>query len=84
MQSTAGPVELLGSIEFLPRFRADVDHNGRWHVWRQLTTNGWATLQRCPTREEAVALAQRMNASHGNVDDHTRDYRPRAGAIDVA
>jgi hypothetical protein len=43
-------------------YRADVDHNGDWYVWRQLGANGWATHRRCDSREAARELAAVMNS----------------------
>lgn len=52
-----------GSMLFEPKglYRADTDQSGQWYVWRRLSANGWATLQRCNTREEAVQLALDLN-----------------------
>lgn len=48
-------------------YRADVDQNGEWYVWRQLGRNGWATLRRCATRNDAVVLADSLNSQSDNV-----------------
>jgi hypothetical protein len=42
-------------------FRADTDQHGDWYVWRKLSKNGWATMRRCDSREDAVQLAETMN-----------------------
>ncbi len=54
------PKPLL-NIEDKPMFRADTDHNGDWHVWRQMSANGWATMRRCESRNDAVRLADSLN-----------------------
>ena len=42
-------------------FRADTDQHGDWYVWRQLSKNGWATMRRCDTREDAQKIADALN-----------------------
>ena len=42
-------------------FRADTDQHGDWYVWRQLSKNGWATMRRCDTREDAQKIAEALN-----------------------
>ena len=42
-------------------YRADTDHSGAWYVWRKLCSNGWATMQRCDSREMALRIADAMN-----------------------
>ncbi len=42
-------------------FRADTDQNGDWYVWRRLGSNGWATMRRCESRDDAEQLAASMN-----------------------
>lgn len=54
-------VERSMPAEELPRFRADQDHVGEWHVWRRLTSNGWVTVSRCESRDEAIARAETLN-----------------------
>lgn len=48
-----------------PSFRADTDQAGEWYVWTRLATNGsaigWATMQRCESRELALRLADDLN-----------------------
>lgn len=54
----------LGSMllfETKGSYRADTDQSGEWYVWRRLSANGWATMQRCDSREEAVQLASDLN-----------------------
>lgn len=46
-------------------FRADTDQNGDWYVWRRLGTNGWATMRRCESRDDAEQLAASMNQDPG-------------------
>ena len=46
-------------------FRADTDQSGEWYVWTRLeslgTAIGWATMQRCESRELAQRLADDLN-----------------------
>lgn len=42
-------------------FRADTDQHGDWYVWRQLSENGWATMRRCESREDAQRLVDQLN-----------------------
>lgn len=48
-----------------PAFRADTDQSGEWYVWTRLATigaaTGWATMQRCESRELAQRLADDLN-----------------------
>ncbi len=57
-----------------PSFRADTDQSGEWYVWTRLGTRrpgtvgasttsgiGWATMQRCESRELAQRLADDLN-----------------------
>lgn len=48
-----------------PSFRADTDQSGEWYVWTRLTSLGtavgWATMQRCESRELAQRLADDLN-----------------------
>ncbi len=48
-------------IESKASYRADTDQSGEWYVWRRLSSNGWATLTRCTTREDAFQLADNLN-----------------------
>ncbi len=50
-------------VEAKPSFRADTDQGGHWWVWRRLSSNGWATHQRCGNREAAHELACQLNRS---------------------
>jgi len=50
-------------LEAKPSFRADTDQGGDWWVWRRLSSNGWATHQRCGNREAACELASELNRS---------------------
>ena len=46
-------------------FRADTDQAGEWYVWTRLGAMGapvgWATMQRCESREVAQRLADDLN-----------------------
>ena len=42
-------------------FRADTDQSGEWYVWTRLSSSGWATMQRCDSRELAQRLADDLN-----------------------
>jgi hypothetical protein len=53
-------------------FRADTDQAGEWYVWTRLartsapdgprhSTTGWATMQRCESRDLAQRLADDLN-----------------------
>jgi len=48
-------------LEVKTQFRADTDQNGDWWVWRRLSQNGWATMRRCETREDALTMADSLN-----------------------
>ena len=48
--------------ESKPLFRADTDQNGDWYVWRRLGFNGWATMRRCECQDQALQLANHLNA----------------------
>lgn len=63
MQDSSNSVAKPGSMgEPKPQlFRADTDQNGDWYVWRKLSSNGWATMRRCDTREAAYELADHLN-----------------------
>lgn len=42
------------------RYRADIDHSGRWCVWQRLGM-GWAVLRACRDRGEAIERAAELN-----------------------
>ncbi|KAA0215565.1 MAG: hypothetical protein EDM82_06765 [Cyanobacteria bacterium CYA] len=42
-------------------YRADIDQSGDWYVWQRLGASGWAALQRCRDRAEAIEIASMMN-----------------------
>ncbi|RMH14306.1 MAG: hypothetical protein D6695_01600 [Planctomycetota bacterium] len=42
-------------------YRADVDQSGDWYVWKRLGKSGWAALQRCRDRTEAIEMASSLN-----------------------
>lgn len=42
-------------------YRADIDQSGDWYVWRRLGTSGWAAMQRCQDRMEALQVAADLN-----------------------
>lgn len=42
-------------------FRADTDQAGEWYVWTRLSQLGWATMQRCESKEIAQRLADDLN-----------------------
>lgn len=52
-----------------PAFRADTDQSGEWYVWTRIgrsagptpARGGWATMQRCDSRELAQRLADDLN-----------------------
>lgn len=52
-----------------PAFRADTDQSGEWYVWTRIgrsagptpARGGWATMQRCESRELAQRLADDLN-----------------------
>jgi len=52
-----------------PAFRADTDQSGEWYVWTRIgrsagptpACGGWATMQRCESRELAQRLADDLN-----------------------
>ncbi len=48
--------------ETKPLFRADTDQNGDWYVWHRLGFNGWATMRRCEGQDQALQLADHLNA----------------------
>ncbi|MCA9299788.1 MAG: hypothetical protein KDA28_12015 [Phycisphaerales bacterium] len=55
------PLMLSIDAESKPLFRADTDQGGDWYVWRRVSANGWATYQRCDTREDACRAAASLN-----------------------
>ena len=57
----AGAATAVATADPKLLFRADVDQNGDWYVWRKLSKNGWATMRRCECREAAELLAATMN-----------------------
>lgn len=44
-------------------YRADIDQSGDWYVWQRLGASGWAALQRCQDRSEAIQIASTLNRS---------------------
>lgn len=62
---------VVGSVRSLSAtFRADTDQSGEWYVWTRLgqsrleqtgLSSGWATMQRCESRELAQRLADDLN-----------------------
>lgn len=42
-------------------YRADIDQSGDWYVWQRLGASGWAALQRCRDRMEALQMASELN-----------------------
>lgn len=65
----SGPSNLrtrgLGALSPSQVFRADTDQAGEWYVWTRLGAMsapiGWATMQRCESREVAQRLADDLN-----------------------
>ncbi len=59
---TSADTSLAGRVcEPKMLFRADTDQHGDWYVWRQLSENGWATMRRCESREDAQRLVDQLN-----------------------
>lgn len=46
-------------------YRADIDQSGDWYVWQRLGASGWAALQRCQDRMEAIQVASDLNRMMG-------------------
>jgi len=78
MNETGTMRELILGVDLEPRYRADTDLNGTWHVWRRVSARGWATLRRCEGRGAAEALAESLNSRHssGALADSDASGRP--------
>lgn len=48
-------------VESKLAYRADIDQSGDWYVWQRLGASGWAALQRCQDRSEAIEMASTLN-----------------------